>query len=187
MSDAVQPEPVPYTPYDPSAPAAPAKRPIIVWDLVLTIVLLALMIGAALLATFLSFFLAFAGDSCGASSVCNYDLMATGMMVAMIGPLAVGLIALIAAVIMLVKVLAQEFGRDGIRVNAVSPGMVRTGMTEPVYADRDVAAARDGLVPLGRVATPEDMADVVAFLLSSDARYVNGHDLVVDGGVTIAW
>jgi glucose 1-dehydrogenase len=89
-----------------------------------------------------------------------------------------------AAVIMLVKVLAQEFGRDGIRVNAVSPGMVRTGMTEPVYADQEVAAARDALVPLGRVATPEDMADAVAFLLSRDARYVNGHDLVVDGGVT---
>jgi glucose 1-dehydrogenase len=89
-----------------------------------------------------------------------------------------------AAVIMLVRVLAQEFGRDGIRVNAVSPGMVRTGMTEPVYADRDVAAARDALVPLGRVAAPEDMADVVAFLLGPDARYINGHDLVVDGGVT---
>jgi glucose 1-dehydrogenase len=89
-----------------------------------------------------------------------------------------------AAVIMLVKVLAQELGRDGIRVNAVSPGMVRTGMTEAVYANRDIAAARDSLVPLGRVATPEDMADVVAFLLGPDARYINGHDLVVDGGVT---
>ena len=89
-----------------------------------------------------------------------------------------------AAVIMLVKVLAQELGRDGIRVNAVSPGMVRTGMTEPVYADGEVAAARDALVPLGRVAGPEDMADVVAFLLGPDARYINGHDLVVDGGVT---
>jgi NAD(P)-dependent dehydrogenase (short-subunit alcohol dehydrogenase family) len=89
-----------------------------------------------------------------------------------------------AAVIMLVKVLAQELGRDGIRVNAVSPGMVRTGMTEAVYANHDVAAARDALVPLGRVATPEDMADVVAFLLGPDARYINGHDLVVDGGIT---
>jgi glucose 1-dehydrogenase len=89
-----------------------------------------------------------------------------------------------AAVIMLVQVLAQEFGRDGIRVNAVSPGMVRTGMTATVYADTAVAAERDALVPLGRVATPEDMADVVAFLLGSDARYVNGHDLVVDGGVS---
>ena len=89
-----------------------------------------------------------------------------------------------AAVIMLVRVLAQELGRDGIRVNSVSPGMVRTGMTERVYADGRVAAERDALVPLGRVAAPEDMADVVAFLLDPDARYVNGHDLVVDGGVT---
>jgi glucose 1-dehydrogenase len=89
-----------------------------------------------------------------------------------------------AAVIMLVRVLAQEFGRDGIRVNSVSPGMVRTGMTEAVYADATIAAERDALVPLGRVATPEDMADVIAFLLGPDARYVNGHDLVVDGGVS---
>src|SRR5262245_43827841 len=89
-----------------------------------------------------------------------------------------------AAVIMLMRVLAQEFGRDGIRVNAVSPGMVRTGMTEPVYRDTRLAAERDALVPVGRVATPEDIADVIAFLLGPDARYINGHDLVVDGGVT---
>jgi NAD(P)-dependent dehydrogenase (short-subunit alcohol dehydrogenase family) len=89
-----------------------------------------------------------------------------------------------AALIMLVQVLAQELGRDGVRVNAVSPGMVRTGMTARVYADSRIAAERDALVPLGRVATPEDIADVIAFLLGPDARYVNGHDLVVDGGVT---
>jgi glucose 1-dehydrogenase len=88
-----------------------------------------------------------------------------------------------AAVIMLVRVLAQELARDGIRVNSVSPGMVRTGMTATVYADARVAAERDALVPLGRVATPEDMADVVSFLLGPDSRYINGHDLVVDGGV----
>jgi len=88
-----------------------------------------------------------------------------------------------AAVIMLAQVLAQEFGRDGIRVNTVSPGMVRTGMTAKVYADDRIAAERDALVPLGRVATPQDMADVIAFLLGPDARYINGHDLVVDGGV----
>ena len=89
-----------------------------------------------------------------------------------------------AAVIMLVSVLAQEFGRDGIRANSVSPGMVRTGMTATVYADARIAAERDALVPIGRVATPEDIADVIAFLLGPDARYVNGHDLVVDGGIT---
>jgi len=89
-----------------------------------------------------------------------------------------------AAVIMLMRVLAQEFGRDGIRVNSVSPGMVRTGMTEKLYQSSELAAARAALVPLGRVATPEDIADVVAFLLGPDARYVNGHDLVVDGAVS---
>jgi glucose 1-dehydrogenase len=89
-----------------------------------------------------------------------------------------------AAVIMLVRVLAQELGRDGIRVNAVSPGMTRTGMSARVYADPEIARQRDALVPLGRVAVPEDMAAVIAFLLSPDARYVNGHDLVVDGGLT---
>jgi glucose 1-dehydrogenase len=89
-----------------------------------------------------------------------------------------------AAVIMLMRVLAQEFGRDGIRVNSVSPGMVQTGMTAAVYTDAAVTAARNALVPLGRVAQPEDIADVIAFLLSPRARYVNGHDLIVDGGVS---
>jgi glucose 1-dehydrogenase len=89
-----------------------------------------------------------------------------------------------AAVIMLVRVLAQELGPDGVRVNAVSPGMTRTAMTARVYADPRVAAERDALVPVGRVATPEDVAAAIAFLLSPDARYVNGHDLVVDGGLT---
>jgi glucose 1-dehydrogenase len=89
-----------------------------------------------------------------------------------------------AAVIMLVRVLAQEFGRDGIRVNSVSPGMTRTGMSVRVYADPEIAKERDALVPIGRVATPDDMASVIGFLLSPDARYVNGHDLVVDGGLT---
>ncbi len=88
-----------------------------------------------------------------------------------------------AAVIMLMRVLAQEFGRDGIRVNSVSPGMVRTGMTEPVYRNAELVQQRNELVPLGRVATPEDIADVITFLLGPDARYVNGHDLVIDGGV----
>src|SRR5205823_5950077 len=89
-----------------------------------------------------------------------------------------------AAVIMLVQVLAQELGRDGIRVNSVSPGLVRTGMTAQVYADARITAERDALVPLGRVAAPEDIADVIAFLLGPDARYITGHDLVVDAGVS---
>ena len=89
-----------------------------------------------------------------------------------------------AAAIMLARVLAQEFGPLGVRVNSLSPGMVRTGMTEKVYTDPDLHAARAALVPLGRVASAEDMADVIAFMVGPDARYMNGHDLVVDGGFT---
>jgi NAD(P)-dependent dehydrogenase (short-subunit alcohol dehydrogenase family) len=89
-----------------------------------------------------------------------------------------------AALIMLVRVLAQELGRDGIRVNSVSPGLVHTGMTASVYADPRIASERDALVPLGRVATPDDMAAVIAFLLGPDARYVTGSDVVADGGVS---
>ncbi|MCB1739531.1 MAG: SDR family oxidoreductase [Gammaproteobacteria bacterium] len=89
-----------------------------------------------------------------------------------------------AAVSMLIRVLAQEFGRDGIRANAVSPGMTHTGMTRDVYADNAVAQARAELVPLGRVAQPEDIADVIVMLLGPDARYINGQDIIVDGGMT---
>ena len=89
-----------------------------------------------------------------------------------------------AAVIMLGRVLAQELAADGIRVNTVSPGMVRTVMTAQVYADPELAATRDALVPLGRVATPEDIADVIAFLLGDDARYISGQDVIIDGGLT---
>jgi glucose 1-dehydrogenase len=89
-----------------------------------------------------------------------------------------------AAVIMLAKVLAQEFGPAGIRVNTLSPGMVKTGMTEMVYENQTIADARGELVPLGRVAQAEEMADVVAFMLSEQSRYMSGHDLVVDGALT---
>ena len=85
-----------------AAPAAPTKRPVVMWDLILTIVLLVVMIGLALLASFLSFFLAFASDSCGSGITCDYDRMATGMLLAMVGPLAVALLVLIAGVVMLV-------------------------------------------------------------------------------------
>jgi len=89
-----------------------------------------------------------------------------------------------AALVMLVKVLAQELGPDGVRVNSVSPGMTKTGMTARVHADPELAALRAKLVPLGHVAEPEQMASAIAFLLSPDASFVTGHDLVVDGGFT---
>jgi len=89
-----------------------------------------------------------------------------------------------AALIMLAEMMAMEWAADGIRANAVCPGFVHTSMTDAIYRQRKLARARAKLVPLGRVAKPEDIADVVAFLLSPAASYITGQALVVDGGLT---
>jgi glucose 1-dehydrogenase len=82
---------------------------------------------------------------------------------------------------MLVKVLAQELAPFGIRANVVSPGMVRTMMTELVYQDPALKAERESLVPLKRVATPDDIAAGICFLLSPEASYISGENLLIDG------
>jgi 3alpha(or 20beta)-hydroxysteroid dehydrogenase len=76
------------------------------------------------------------------------------------------------------KVAAIELGKLGIRVNSVHPGSVDTAMLSERGRARAMADT-----PLGRVAEPADIADVVAFLLSDDARYMNGAELAVDGGL----
>ena len=81
---------------------------------------------------------------------------------------------------MLTKSMALELGAAGIRVNAVGPGWIRTGMNPLDDAER--VARIEASVPLGRIGLPEDIADVIAFLLSDDARYVSGQTLFVDGG-----
>lgn len=77
---------------------------------------------------------------------------------------------------------AVEWAPLGVRVNAVAPGMVRTAISESVYADPQLSEQRRALVPLGRIGTPEDIGRAVAFLLSEDASYVTGDVMLVDGG-----
>jgi meso-butanediol dehydrogenase / (S,S)-butanediol dehydrogenase / diacetyl reductase len=77
--------------------------------------------------------------------------------------------------------LAATFGHDGIRVNAVAPGTIRTRAWDFQEGGADRLAP---LYPLGRVGEPEDVADAVAFLASTDAAWVTGHVLPVDGGLT---
>jgi meso-butanediol dehydrogenase/(S,S)-butanediol dehydrogenase/diacetyl reductase len=76
--------------------------------------------------------------------------------------------------------LAATFGHDGIRVNAVAPGTIRTRAWDSQEGGADRLAP---LYPLGRVGEPEDVAGAVAFLASSDAAWVTGHVLPVDGGL----
>jgi NAD(P)-dependent dehydrogenase (short-subunit alcohol dehydrogenase family) len=87
-----------------------------------------------------------------------------------------------AGVVIMSKQLAFEVGSKGVRSNTVSPGLVRTPMTEAYYQVGDVAQRRDAAVPVGRVAKPDDIADIVTFLASDRARYITGADIVADGG-----
>jgi glucose 1-dehydrogenase len=89
-----------------------------------------------------------------------------------------------AALIMLTEMMAMEWAPDGIRANAVCPGFVHTSMTEAIYSQPKLAKARAAIVPLGRIAAPGDIADVIAFLLSPAASYITAQALVVDGGLT---
>lgn len=89
-----------------------------------------------------------------------------------------------AAALMLVRQMALEWGPDGIRVNGLSPGLVETPGTARAYADDQARQQRASRVPLRRIASPEDMANVLSFLVGPDAGYVNGIDLIVDGGLT---
>jgi meso-butanediol dehydrogenase / (S,S)-butanediol dehydrogenase / diacetyl reductase len=87
-------------------------------------------------------------------------------------------------VVNLTRSLALDYGGKGVRVNSVCPSLTRSGMTTEMIEDKALVAKFMERLPLGRVAEPADIAAVVAFLASDDARFVNGVNLPVDGGVT---
>ena len=87
-----------------------------------------------------------------------------------------------AAVALLTQQMALEWGPSGIRVNAVAPGLIDAGMSEPIYSDPEFRKRRGSKVPLGRLGTAGDVAAVVLFLASPGAAYVTGQNLLVDGG-----
>ena len=88
-----------------------------------------------------------------------------------------------AGVIALTRQMAIEWGALGIRVNAIAPGFVDAGMSTPFYADDAIRERRSQAVPVGRLASAQDIADAALFLSSEQASYVSGHTLTVDGGV----
>jgi len=103
--------------------------------------------------------------------------------------LQVGFVAAKAAVIRITEAMACELGPRGIRVNAVSPGSTVTQATEKLFygedgSFKDFARRLVSFIPQGRPGTPEEVASAVLYLASEEAAYVNGHNLVVDGGWT---
>lgn len=88
-----------------------------------------------------------------------------------------------AGVIGFTKSMARELASRGITVNAVAPGFIQTDMTNKLTNDQKQKLVQN--VPMGRLGTPEDVAKVVGFLCSSDADYITGQVIAVDGGMTM--
>lgn len=89
-----------------------------------------------------------------------------------------------AGVSMLARQLAVEWGPMGIRSNAVLPGFIYTPMVKAMYDTPGVSESRAAAVPSGRIGTPDDVAQAVVFLASPRASYINGGEVLVDGGLT---
>ena len=89
-----------------------------------------------------------------------------------------------AGVAMLSRQLAMEWGPQGVRSNAVCPGMTLTPMTVAAYTSPGQTEARNKAIPAGRIGRPEDIAEAVLFLASDRSDYTNGTELTVDGGFT---
>ncbi|WP_308124855.1 SDR family oxidoreductase [Streptomyces sp. NEAU-YJ-81] len=87
------------------------------------------------------------------------------------------------AVVNLTHAMALDHGAEGVRVNAVHPSLTATEMATPVVESETAMAAFRQRIPMQRAAEPEEVADVIAFLASADARFVNGVQIPVDGGL----
>lgn len=89
-----------------------------------------------------------------------------------------------AGVAMLSRQLAVEWGPEGVRSNAVCPGMILTDLSRSMYEAPGVEAARCATIPSRRIGQPEDIAQAVLFLASERSSYMNGAEITVDGGFT---
>ncbi|HEQ71924.1 MAG TPA: SDR family oxidoreductase [Spirochaetia bacterium] len=85
----------------------------------------------------------------------------------------------------LTSAMALDASRYGIRVNSIAPGFTRTGMTEKAFSDPEISRRSETLIPAGRIASPDDIATVVLFLLSDLSTYVNGETITADGGFSL--
>jgi len=83
------------------------------------------------------------------------------------------------------RTLASGYGKQGIRVNCIAPGHVRTPITDGLYRGREeVRAAQDRIIPMGRYGNPDELGWLAVFLASDASSYVTGQTVVVSGGMT---
>ncbi|MBA7570766.1 3-oxoacyl-[acyl-carrier-protein] reductase [subsurface metagenome] len=87
-----------------------------------------------------------------------------------------------AALKMLTRCMAREWAPFGILVNAVGPGLTRTDFSKPIWSNPDIAKHVESLLPMGRLAEPEEIVGSVLFLASDLANYITGNSIYVDGG-----
>lgn len=91
-----------------------------------------------------------------------------------------------AADLQLVRNLATEYGRDNVRVNAISPGLVRTDFARALWEDPEVLKVRTSGDPLKRIGEPREIAGAAVYLASAAGSFTTGQNFVVDGGATIS-
>ena len=89
------------------------------------------------------------------------------------------------AVMMLVRSVAKELAPHGIRVNAISPGAIRTDINKPAWDTENAYRELCRVIPSGRVGEPDEVGRLAAWLCSADASYITGANIVIDGGLTL--
>jgi NAD(P)-dependent dehydrogenase (short-subunit alcohol dehydrogenase family) len=122
-----------------------------------------------------------ASTAAGGSSIVNLASMSALRAV----PIVPGYGSAKAGLVQLTRNLAALWAADGIRVNAIAPGVIDTPMTAPMKSIPSLVDPELAHIPLGRFGTPAEIAAVVLFICSAQASYLTGHTLVVDGGSAV--
>jgi len=87
---------------------------------------------------------------------------------------------------MITKAYASEWGRFGIRVNGIAPGLVQTKFSQALWGNDEIRESVVSRIPLGRIAQPEEIASIAVFLASPAASFITGHTILADGGAMLS-